>query len=224
MSEQYTTLYKYVSLQFATETIEKQRLYLNDGLNFNDPFEIRVTDRKTKYVKHVDGLHILSMTNTFKNKLIWSHYTQSHKGICLTVKVPKRFVYPLCYTSARVYEDSDVDEIIRKSKIYSKRNLVKDYSELNRNKKIALIKDKKWAYEKEYRLVFDKSDESELIFENGNWYLPVKITNIYLGVNFDKNVSDIKNQILNICKKKDVSVKQMLMSNTQYAIEVEKDN
>ena len=224
MSEQYTTLYKYVSLQFATETIEKQRLYLNDGLNFNDPFEIRVTDRKTKYVKRVDGLHILSMTNTFKNKLIWSHYTQSHKGICLTVKVPKRFVYPLCYTSARVYEDSDVDEIIRKSKIYSKRNLVKDYSELNRNKKIALIKDKKWAYEKEYRLVFDKSDESELIFENGNWYLPVKITNIYLGVNFDKNVSDIKNQILNICKKKDVSVKQMLMSNTQYAIEVEKDN
>lgn len=224
MSEQYTTLYKYVSLQFATETIEKQRLYLNDGLNFNDPFEIRVTDRKTKYVKHVDGLHILSMTNTFKNKLIWSHYTQSHKGICLTVKVPKRFVYPLCYTSARVYEDSDVDEIIRKSKIYSKRNLVKDYSELNRNKKIALIKDKKWAYEKEYRLVFDKSGESELIFENGNWYLPVKITNIYLGVNFDKNVSDIKNQILNICKKKDVSVKQMLMSNTQYAIEVEKDN
>ena len=224
MSEQYTTLYKYVSLQFATETIEKQRLYLNDGLNFNDPFEIRVTDRKTKYVKRVDGLHILSMTNTFKNKLIWSHYTQSHKGICLTVKVPKRFVYPLCYTSARVYEDSDVDEIIRKSKIYSKRNLVKEYSELNRNKKIALIKDKKWAYEKEYRLVFDKSDESELIFENGNWYLPVKITNIYLGVNFDKNVSDIKNQILNICKKKDVSVKQMLMSNTQYAIEVEKDN
>ena len=218
MSEQYTTLYKYVSLQFATETIEKQRLYLNDGLNFNDPFEIRVTDRKTKYVKRVDGLHILSMTNTFKNKLIWSHYTQSHKGICLTVKVPKRFVYPLCYTSARVYEDSDVDEIIRKSKIYSKRNLVKEYLELNRNKKIALIKDKKWAYEKEYRLVFDKSDESELIFENGNWYLPVKITNIYLGVNFDKNVSDIKNQILNICKKKDVSVKQMLMSNTQYAI------
>ena len=129
----------------------------------------------------------------------------------------------MCYTSARVYEDSNIDEIIRKSKIYSKRNLVKDYSELNRNKKIGLIKDKKWAYEKEYRLIFDESDEPELIFENDNWYLPVKITNIYLGVNFDKNNSEIKNKILNICKKKGVSVKQMLMSNTQYAVGIGKD-
>ena len=198
MAEQYIALYKYVSLQFAAETLEKQRLYLNDGLNFNDPFEVRVCNRKTNVIRHIEGLHILSLTNSFRNKLIWSHYTQSHKGICLTVKVPKRFVYPLCYTSARVYEDSNIDEIIRKSKIYSKRNLVKDYSELNRNKKIGLIKDKKWAYEKEYRLIFDESDEPELIFENDNWYLPVKITNIYLGVNFDKNNSEIKNKIFPI--------------------------
>ena len=51
----------------------------------------------------------------------------------------------------------------------------KDFSALSKNKKIAYIKDKKWLYEKEYRIVFDKDDELGLIYKDGKWFMPVKV-------------------------------------------------
>ena len=92
MSTQWTTLYKYVSLKRVADILNHQRLYLSDGTNFNDPFEITVTDKEKRQTRRVEGLHILSLTNSFRNKLIWSHYTDSHKGACLTVKVPNHLV------------------------------------------------------------------------------------------------------------------------------------
>ena len=78
-------------------------------MNFNDPFELTIADSKTKNIKHIKGLHILCLTNSIKNKLIWVHYANSHKGVCLTVKVPKKLVYPICYTRKRIYNSSNID-------------------------------------------------------------------------------------------------------------------
>ena len=187
MSTQCTTLYKYVSLSRVVDILDNHRLFLSDGTNFNDPFEITVTDKKKHTVRHIEGLHILSLTNSYRNKLIWSHYTDSHKGVCLTVKVPNRLVYPICYSTKRIYEDSDIDNFISSSTKIAKKCVDKDFSALRKNKKIAYIKDKKWLYEKEYRIVFDKDDELGLIYEDGKWFMSVKITNVYLGANFYKN-------------------------------------
>lgn len=112
MSKRWTTLYKYVALKHVVDILDKHRLYLSDGTNFNDPFEITVTDKKKHTISHIEGLHILSLTNSYRNKLIWSHYTDSHKGVCLTIKVPNHLVYPICYSTKRVYVDSNIDDII----------------------------------------------------------------------------------------------------------------
>lgn len=71
---------------------------------------------------------------------------------------------------------------------------------MNNNKKIAYIKDKKWDYKKEYRIVFDRDDEHGLILDEGNWYMSVKVTNIYLGVNFKNNKPELQKEILDACK------------------------
>ncbi len=218
MAVRWTTLYKYVPLKYVKTILDNHRLYLSDGTNFNDPFEITITDREKGSISHVDGLHILSLTNSFQNKLIWSHYTDSHKGVCLTVKVPNRLVYPICYSSRRVYKNSDIDKIIEDSTKRSKKSVEKPFSLLSTNKKIAYIKDKKWIYEKEYRIVFDKEDESGLIFDDGKWYMSVKITNIYLGVNFDKNDSSCRDEILDACKRNKIKVSQMVISEKDYSI------
>lgn len=222
MSIQLTTLYKYVPLKYVADILDNHRLYLSDGTNFNDPFEIKVTNRKNETVKHIDGLHILSLTNSHRNKLIWSHYTDSHKGVCLTVKVPNYLVYPMCYSTERIYEDSDIDNIISSSTKSAKKSTEKDLSLLSKDKKIAYIKDKKWIYEKEYRIVFNKNDESRLIFENGKWYMSVKITNIYLGVNFDKNDDKIKKEILKACERNKIKVTPMVLSNSDYSVNVKR--
>lgn len=189
MSTRWTTLYKYVSLNYVVDILDNHRLFLNDGKNFNDPFEITITDKSNGTTRHINGLHILSLTNSYRNKLIWSHYTDSHKGVCLTIQVPNQLVYPICYSTKRVYEDSDIDDLIEHSTKKAKKSLKNDFSVLSKDKKIAYIKDKKWIYEKEYRIVFDKNDESSLIFDNGKWFMSVKITNIYLGANFEKTTT-----------------------------------
>ena len=222
MSTQWTTLYKYVSLTRVVDILDNHRLYLSDGTNFNDPFEITITDKKKHETRHIEGLHILSLTNSYRNKLIWSHYTDSHKGVCLTVKVPNHLVYPICYSTKRVYEDSDIDNIIFSSTKCVKKSLDKDYSLLSKNKKIAFIKDKKWLYEKEYRIVFDKNDESGLICEDGKWFMSVKISNIYLGVNFDKNDPETRAKIIEACNRNKIKVAQMVLSDLDYSIKVKR--
>ena len=218
MATQWATLYKYVSLDRVPEILDNHRLYLSDGKNFNDPFEITVTDKKNHKIRYIEGLHILSLTNSFRNKLIWSHYTDSHKGVCLTVKVPNNLVYPICYSTKRIYEDSDIDNIISSSTRIAKKSVDKDFSPLSKDKKIAFIKDKKWIYEKEYRVVFDKTDEAGLIYHDGKWFMSVKITNIYLGANFDRNKEEIKRKILESCKRNKIKITQMVLSDTDYSV------
>lgn len=218
MATQWATLYKYVSLDRVPEILDNHRLYLSDGKNFNDPFEITVTDKKNHKIRHIEGLHILSLTNSFRNKLIWSHYTDSHKGVCLTVKVPNNLVYPICYSTKRIYEDSDIDNIISSSTRITKKSVEKDFSPLSKDKKIAYIKDKKWIYEKEYRVVFDKTDEAGLIYHDGKWFMSVRIKNIYLGANFNKNETEIKKKIIEACKRNKIKITQMVLSDTDYSV------
>ena len=216
------TLYKYVNTSFLEETIDNGYLYLSDGNNFNDPFELRQIDRETEETNFIEGLHILCLTNSFRNKLMWSHYADSHKGVCLTVEIPSLHIYPVCDTGRRIYSDNNIDDIINNAKKGNKRNLRKDYSILSREKKIALIKDQNWNYEKEYRMVFDHNDEQRLIkkeCDNGEikWFLPVKIKNIYLGVNFDL---DSNRGVIEQCREKGISIKRMVLSNQNYALVV----
>lgn len=63
MPNKWTTLYKYVSLNRVADILDNNRLYLNDGSNFNDPFEITTVDRRTHKIRHIEGLHVLSLTN-----------------------------------------------------------------------------------------------------------------------------------------------------------------
>ena len=214
------TLYKYVRLKHVADILDNHRIYLSNGIDFNDPFEIKIKDRYTKTTRHIEGLHILSLTNSYRNKLIWSHYTDSHKGVCVVLEVPDRLVYPICYSTKRVFEDSDIDEIISSSTINAKKNVNVNYSLLSKNKKIAYVKDKKWLYEKEYRIVFDKHDEERLIFEGGKWYMSVKIKRIYLGVNFEKNETEIQKEIIDACERNKVEIKQMILSGEDYSVKV----
>lgn len=222
MANRWTFLYKYVGLDYLENILDNHRLYLSDGKNFNDPFEITIADKGDKTVKHINGLHILSLTNSNRKKLMWSHYTESHKGACLTVKVPSELVYPICYTTKRVFEDSDIDQILSTGTIKSKKNLVKPYSSLSKSKKIALIKDRKWIYENEYRIVFDSKDEKGLIFEDNKWFMSVKITNVYLGVNFDKNKPTVQESVLKACSRNNIQVARMALSSTDYSLRIKR--
>lgn len=219
MAQKKTTLYKYISVEHAAEIINSGRLRLSDGSDFNDPFELLEIDAGTGTESRVHGLRILCLTNSTQNKLMWSHYAKNHEGICLAIQVPADLVYALCYTSHRVKTTDDIDVVVANSKHIVKKNLVKPYTSLSREKKIALLKDKCWMYEKEYRIVL-ADDDALLTEEAGSYYLPVKITAIYLGTRFQKNSVDVKDNILNACKAHGITIKKAVMSLDSYAINI----
>lgn len=219
--EDYITRYKYIGkIERVIEVLQNQRLYLDDGSNFNDPFELLIADDKRDVNKRIEGLHMLCLTGGFQAKLMWSHYANAHRGVCIAVEVPKAAAYPICYTSKRIFCDSDIDKIIAKSVDKMKKRKRKDYGGLSRDKKIALIKDKKWESEKEYRLVFDEDDEKDLINEDGKWFYGVKIKTVYLGACFDKNEDKLKEEVLNLCDEMGVVVKKMQLSAKRYSLAI----
>ena len=163
----------------------------------------------------------MCLLNSFQNKLVWSHYSEAHKSVCVTVQVPNQLVYPVCYSKKKVFDDSDIDQLITESKKAVKKSVDKSFDNLSYFKKVAYIKDRKWEYEKEYRIVFDEKDNNGLIYDDGKWYMSVKIKNIYLGVNFEKNDSKTKQAILSACKKHKIKITQMILDENTYSIRVD---
>ncbi len=154
---------------------------------------------------------------------MWSHYGDSHKGVCLTVEVPSSLIYPVCYTSKRLQKNSDINKLLKNGKFKNKKSIPANYDSLSNLKKQAYIKDSKWSDEREYRIVFNDNEDG-LIRENGKTFMSVKIKNIYLGANFNKNDNGIQKAIVEACKKKNISIKQMVLSDTDYSLKIQEYN
>ena len=52
--------------------------------------------------------------------------------------------------------------------------------------------------------------------------MSVKITNIYLGANFEKNNDKIKAEIREVCKRNNVLITKMSLTVTDYSVKVNK--
>ena len=138
----------------------------------------------------------------YKNKLMWSHYADSHTGFCIeydfnNIKWENLLVYPLPV-------------------LYSKeRPLIpyyiwggKDIEKAKKELMIGLLtKDIVWSYENEWRYIISKQDKTELVMP--------PISCIYLGANIE---NDNKIKIMNIAKKFNIPVKQMTIDRGKYAL------
>ena len=138
----------------------------------------------------------------YKNKLMWSHYANSHTGFCIeydfnNIKWENLLVYPLPV-------------------LYSKeRPLIpyyiwggKDIEKAKKELMIGLLtKDIVWSYENEWRYIISKQDKTELVMP--------PISCIYLGANIE---NDNKIKIMNIAKKFNIPVKQMKIDRGKYAL------
>lgn len=128
-----------------------------------------------KILNSFGELRICSFTAKKDNLLLWSHYADSHKGFCIELDVTKKplnCAFKVKYTK----KYPDVHYPIHPDK---------------RAYKPALIKSRKWRYEKEYRSIFHpeglgqlKNDGISLIL-NGD-----EIKNVYFGVDIDQNYKE----------------------------------
>lgn len=153
--------------------------------------------------KLIDLFLVGCLCTDYKNRLMWSHYADSHKGFCVEYD----------------YNDLTEDEMasLPLPIVYSKErpllpwkaaldNTPENISEATAQITLGLLtKDDEWRYENEWRILVSSKGSTE-------FRMP-KISCIYLGVAIsDEN----KAKILEIAKRKNILVKQMKIDRGMY--------
>lgn len=155
------------------------------------------------WIKNIENIFLIGcLCTSFKNRLMWSHYADSHKGFCIEYDFNSihdenlyEIPFPVVYSQNRIQVPWDmvIEGINKKEKIFSF------------FLRSVLTKDKIWEYENEWRILSISTNNSEL-------KMP-PISCIYLGASIEKKNRD---EIINIAQKYNIAIKQMKMDRGTY--------
>ena len=104
-------VYHFLSAQHALDDITRKRIRISRIDELNDPFELWCSaqeDRRVRvalrnYKKEMSGrFGLLCFSNNWHNPLLWSHYADKHRGICIGFEVGSKFLAPVTYVSKRM--------------------------------------------------------------------------------------------------------------------------
>ena len=85
-NEKFYYMYKEVNKN-TIETLINRGVYKNKVENFNDPFDPYFKKYNTILDEELKDIRITCFSTTSNNILLWSHYGNNHKGICLGYEI-----------------------------------------------------------------------------------------------------------------------------------------
>lgn len=154
-----------------------------------------------------DSMKVCSFCDSNKELSMWSHYADSHKGICIEyntenwfpINIRKRLLFPV------IYQDEVFD---------ATEHLINHINNDDFNNLYPFIsgatKSTQYSFEREWRFIINLGE-----FEPQNY--PMQCLNkVFLGVQIS---DEHKNQVLEICKTNKIDVYQTVISSTKYEIE-----
>lgn len=145
------------------------------------------------------------LSTDYKNRLMWSHYADSHKGFCIEYDFSdeKSDIFNRVFLLPVVYSEKRPVVPWKAALVDNSENRIEARIQMT---KALLTKDAVWGYENEWRILL-KSDNAEL-------KMP-KVTCIYIG----KAVSEEnRNRILEIARDNNIPVKQMWTDRGSYEL------
>ena len=104
-------LYHFLPAKHALFDISKRRIKVAELDDLNDPFElfsVRLPSPAHRtvwrgFVRDVArSFGVICFSKSWKNPLLWSHYADKHKGICLGFDVAHKYVEPVRYRCTRL--------------------------------------------------------------------------------------------------------------------------
>jgi hypothetical protein len=176
-------IYKYQPVNInLLNSLRTQMNWYSKLSYLNDPHECFFIDNTgtSIYKNFISTLCVCCFSKNMDNLLMWSHYADSHRGVCLEWEVDEKQVERLLHNVK--YENNLT--IINKVERYESGHLLLDS---NTNAKFLLQKFKVWEYEEELRVY----RICENIYKKGelNPYLG-NLTRIFFGKN--ANTLDIE--------------------------------
>lgn len=193
-------VYKY--RKFGMQTIDSlmnSYIYFSKHRQLNDPYDLRVGRLREILSKNISAIDrkvedyysVFCASSVNNNNLMWSHYADSHRGICVKYNFSNNFCIP---------EDTFYKEIIYRPENYVEedKTYIDDYF---------FTKSGNWSYEQEIRfLKFNKRDSeskvsysSDITIAKSNNMFCVTIDEIIVGSEFEdsnkKLLLSVKEQI-----------------------------
>lgn len=153
-------------INYTIKNLENNQLYFGYPPEFNDPFDCKMYDEKVSSpyrilfeLKNVP--RVCCFSQRCDNILMWSHYADYHKGICLCFRAAKNFdsyCIPLRIPDSETSMNYALTGVFEKVK-YDNGLIPKfnKFDDSSKNYEImlerVLTKFKVWRYEKEYRII-----------------------------------------------------------------------
>ena len=174
-------------------------------------------------IKSSIGISCFSKKNN--SILMWSHYADSHKGVCLAYentssKIFNDVVYSKKRHSIKLYELAR--HALAKDFINEKIDELKDKIILKDLTTPFLIKSKEWEYEKEVRCIYSNKNQSNDVYCDGeHYYFKIGLpTKIYIG----SKATDYEiDKLLKMAYVRDIPVYFMKESKEDFSIVVDND-
>lgn len=185
------TVYHFLSSQYALDDLRKRRLKIARFDDMNDPFELlalELGDKKLRrpYREFIGEMArnygALCFSRRWHNPVLWSHYADKHRGICLGFKIPSNCLLKVKYAANR---------LSRKISSQLKAGSL-GYDDM---KEILATKFKSWEYEEESRvfLRLEDKDSSGLFFKDFDDSLT--LTQVIVGARCDVTKSQVQAEL-----------------------------
>lgn len=154
--------------------------------------------------------------------LMWSHYGDSHKGVCLEFEVNEDDFSNINYSDKKCFFNIyPIIESILKSDYLGNNELYKSEENNEIALKPFLVKAKDWSYEEEVRFLCSLVKIDTLPFikhDKDNNYLILKMTNIFIGTK--ANATENLKKLYSTAKSKyhNINIVYMKLSDIEYKI------
>jgi hypothetical protein len=103
-------VYKFLDAHYGLKSLREKRLKISRLEDLNDPFELlpyEQTDRETRKgfreARKIWGAThgLLCFSADWRDPVIWAHYSDKHRGLCLGFDIPENMGRPVTYLGER---------------------------------------------------------------------------------------------------------------------------
>jgi hypothetical protein len=180
-------VYYFTNEEFGLSNIINERLKISLLDDLNDPFEFLGIDLSDKEVRKafkvgmdeaVKTAGVICFCKDWNNPLMWGHYGDKHKGMCLGFDIDDKHIKEVNYFPKLMSLDIDMN---------------KEFGGLTEEivEKLMCTKYKGWEYENEVRVVVDlkEKDSSGLYFTDFKGNMALK--EVFLGPRSNLSVDQV---------------------------------
>lgn len=197
-------VYHFLNDVYGPDAIRRRRLKIARINELNDPFEflavesgvpeVRRAFQKVKDQQH-QGTGILCFARSWRNPVMWSHYANRHKGLCLGFDVPDELLTEVEYRSKRTKPNLPL-------------LVAGGEAAASHMQKLLTTKFSHWRYERESRVFvrLDPTTEDENSLYFYDFSDQMKLSEVIVGINCTVSRTELSNALGDLatsikCKK-----------------------